>query len=174
MVTGDLDFKHFFIVRDGELIYDNKEMLSFFVKRLEGKRGYLIVREYEEEVTPNQWAFYFGGIIRSECMNSDCFIGLTDKQIHQVLFSELRSKEIIITLPDGSTRQKTITDDFKAYGKRKMARYMDDVIKHLQVDYNIHVKDPKMYAGYNKMLIRMKTLDNPKKENTNINLNEGW
>ena len=175
MVTGDLDFKHFFVVKDDNVIYQNEEMLSFFFKRLEGKRGYLLVREYEEEISPNQYAYYFGGIIRAECMNSDCFASLTDKQIHQVLFEELRSKQVIITKADGSSYFKTVTDDFKAYGQRKMALYITNVIAHLQVDYNIHPKDPKMYAGYNKMIIRMKELGNVQpKADLSQQSTEGW
>lgn len=176
MVTGDLDFKHFFVVRDNEVIYDNKEMLSFFLKRLEGKRGYFIVREYEEEVSPNQYAYYFGGIIRAECMNSNCFAGLSDKQIHQVLLEEVRGKQITIGMPDGTKRFKTVTDDFRAYGQRKMALYVQDVIQHLQVEYNIHPKDPKMYAGYNKMVLRMKEMGklDPKADITHPKTNDGW
>jgi len=176
MVTGDLDFKHFFVVKDGQILYDNKEMLSFFLQRLEGKRGYFLVREYEEEVSPNQYAYYFGGIIRSECMNSNCFAGLTDKEIHQVLLEEIRGKEITVTRPDGTSYQKTVTDDFRAYGMRKMALYVNDVITHLQVNYNIHPKDPKMYAGYNKMVLRMKEMGKvePNADITKPKHQEGW
>ena len=109
-------------------------------------------------------------------MNSNCFAGLTDKQIHQVLLDETRSKQIIITMPDGSTRFKTVTDDFRAYGMRKMALYVQDVIVHLQTDYNITVKDPSMYAGYNKMVLRMKEIGKiePNADITRPKPNDGW
>ncbi len=159
MVTGDLDYKHFFVVNNEEISYDNKEMLSFFIKRLEGKRGYMLIREYEEEKTPNQLAFYFAGIIKAECMNSECFAGLSSKEIHQVLFEELRSKQIIIEMPDGSSRIKTVSEDFGGYGIKKMKLYIDELIIHLLVNYKIQVKDPKMYKGYNKMVLRQKTVN---------------
>lgn len=161
MVDSGLDYKHFFVVKDGETIYENKEMLSYFMKRLNGKRGYMLIREHEEEISPNQYAFYFGGIIRIECMASNCFAGLTDKQIHQVLLEEVRGQEIVVTRPDGSSYYKTVTDDFGAFGKKKMSQYIDEVIAHLLITYHIQVKDPKQYSGYNKMVIKQKTLERP-------------
>lgn len=122
---------------------------------LEGKRGYAIIEEVQESVTVNQYAFYFGGIINGECMNSNCFVGLKDYEIHQILFREITSYTRTVEDDKGNSRIEVVTDDFHSYGRRKMAQYIDKLIPHLLDEYGIVVKDPEQYK-LNKFIIRNK------------------
>jgi hypothetical protein len=146
-------FKHYFNIRNGKFIWEAKDMFEYKRKALEGKRGYAIIEEEVDKVTPNQYAYYFGGIIRMECMNSEAFQGLTDKQIHSVLFAELRSSTKGILLPNGTTKLVQVTEDFSDYKKDDMRKYIEELIPYLNVEYQIypkpseHYKDNKFYIN---------------------------
>jgi len=122
---------------------------------LEGKKGYAIIEEVRENISINQYAFYFGGIINGECMNSNCFAGLKDYEIHQILFREITSYTRTVEDDRGYSRIEVVTDDFHSYGRRKMSQYIDKLIPHLLSEYGIEVKDPKEYE-LNKFIIRNK------------------
>jgi hypothetical protein len=132
-------------------------MLEYKKRNLEGKRGYAIIDEEEKNVSPNQYAYYFGGIIRRECMASDVFKGYTEKQIHSLLFNELRSTVKGILKPDGTTKLVTMSEDFNSYKKEDMRLYMEELIPHLQTEYNIYVK-PSSHYKYNKFYIDPKLM----------------
>lgn len=153
----ELLYKHTGVFLNGKPVWDDPQMYQFKKMQLEGSRFYAILEILEEDVSPNQWAYYFGGIIRRECMASDCFAGMTDKEIHQCLFSELRSKTKGIKMPDGTVRLKEVTDDFSAYKRPDMTKYIEEVIPHLAVNYNIHVK-PASHYKYNKFFMNPKTV----------------
>lgn len=153
----DPKYKHYFIIRDGKFIWEEPDMLEFKRKSLEGVRSYAILEEVEGDITPNQYAYYFGGIIRKECMVSEAFQGLSDKQIHQVLFTELRSTQKGIKNKDGTTRLVTVTDDFGSYKKPDMIKYIEEVIAHLQLEYDIHPKPAEHYK-YNRFYLNPKTM----------------
>lgn len=153
----ELKFQHRFSVINGKFIWDDKEMLEYKRKTLEGKRGYAIIEELEEEISSNQWGYYFGGIIRRECMASDVFAGWTDKEIHNHLFAELRSQQKGIQMPDGTVRLVTVTEDFSSYKKNDMAKYIDELIPHLNVEYQIYPKPSSHYKD-NKFFMNPKIL----------------
>ena len=145
----DVKYKHGFIVRDGNIIWDDETMFSLKKQMLEGKRGYAILEEEPEPITPDQYAYYFGVLIRKYCMSSNAFFGLTDWEIHNILLQELRSDTITYAAKDGKRKMSQITEDFKKFGKKRMRLYVEEVIAHLQVEYDIHplpsehFKDPK-------------------------------
>jgi hypothetical protein len=150
-------YKHYFSIKDGKFIFEEKDMLQYKRLLLEGKRGYAIIEEEEEDITSNQYAYYFGGIIRKECMSSNTFSGLSDKEVHQVLFNDLRSTTKGILMPNGTTRLLTITDDFTSYRKKEMTKYIEELIPWLAMEYNIHVKPASHYA-YNRFYFNPKIL----------------
>jgi hypothetical protein len=153
---AELKFKHFFTVKNGAFIFDDQEMLEYKRKNLEGKRGYALLEEELESNTPDQYGYYFGGIIRKECMNSNDFAGLTEKEIHMALLSTLRSKQISYINKKGERIFKTIEEDFRSFGKKKMTLYIEEVIAYLQTDHNIYVKPAEHYK-YNKFYDDTKT-----------------
>lgn len=152
-----LEYKHFFIVKNGILIYEDADMLKYKMLNLEGKRGFATIQEVIPGPTTNQFAYYFGGIIRNECLSSNTFAGFTEHEVHEILFSELRSHTKVVEMADGRTIVKTVTDDFSKYDKDDMTLYIQELIPHLLNDYGIVVK-PSEYYKYNKYRIDPKLL----------------
>jgi len=150
-------YKHYFTVREGKFVWEEKDMFEYKRKALEGRKGYAIIEEEAIKVTPNQYAYYFGGIIRRECMKSNVFHGLSEQQIHQVLFSELRSSVKGIHLKDGTTRLVTVVEDFGKYNKEDMRKYIEELIPYLQTEYDIHPK-PASHYKYNKFYLNEKLI----------------
>jgi hypothetical protein len=144
-----LAYKHYFNVVDGKYVWENLDMFNLIKRTLEGKRGYAIIEEETESVSSNQLAFYFGGIIRQECMNSNCFAGLSEKEIHNYLLIELRGTMRTIRRPAGGTSIAEMPGDFDDImrSKKKMAGYLEDVIAHLQLEFDIYVKPSEHYKA---------------------------
>lgn len=138
-------YKHFFKVVNGKFVWEEKDMLDYKRKALEGKRSYAIIEEQQDKISTNQYAYYFGGIIRRECMTSNTFHGLSDKEIHQILFSELRSTMKGILLLDGTTRLVQVSEDFSSYGKKAMSKYIEELISYLNTEYEIYPKPAEHY-----------------------------
>ena len=147
------EYKHFFIVKNGKFIWEEADMFRYKKLSLEGSRGYAIIEEITGEITPNQYAYYFGGIIRKECMVSEVFRSFSEQQVHQVLFAELRSSTKGIKRPDGTTQLVTVTEDFSAYKKDDMRKYIEELIPHLHEEYRIYPKPAENYK-YNKFHIK--------------------
>lgn len=153
----DPQYKHYFTVTNGKFVFEQKDMFEYKKRLLEGKRGYAIIEGVEDKITPNQYAYYFGGIIRIECMNSNVFTGLTESEIHQIIFKELRSYNKSVEQPDGKTEIVTFTDDFSAYNKEDMRKYVEEVIPWLGETFKIYAKPPEHYK-YNKYYMKTKVI----------------
>ena len=151
-----LEYKHFFEIKNGVFIWEDPDMLEYKRKNLEGKRGFATIQEVIPGPSPNQYAYYFGGIIRSECLSSNTFAGWTEYEVHEVLLAELRSHTKVVEMADGKTIVKTVTDDFSKYDKEDMRLYIEELIPHLLNNYGIVVK-PSEYYKYNKYRIDPKT-----------------
>lgn len=148
----ELRFKHYFRVFDGKIIFEDKGMLDLIKSKLEGKRAYMIIDQDKDKVSSNQYAFYFAGIIRKECMNSNVFKGLSEWEIHKILFSELRSYTASYAKADGTAMHKSITDNFEKYTISDMAEYLEELIAYLATEYGIYVKSKEQYSDTNKYI----------------------
>jgi hypothetical protein len=155
--TKVLEYKHWFVIDGDNIYWEKPDLLRAKISMLNNKRGYAIITVAEEKPTVNQYAFYFGGIIRGECMNSNCFAGLNEKEIHQILFKELktykRGRTIITKQGDDIEILEDFIEDFDSYGKKQMTKYIEEVIPHLLNNYNIRVKDSKEYSLKNSHII---------------------
>lgn len=158
----ELDFKHRFKVVNGEFVWEDKDVFDYVKKELEGKNGYAIIKEEEKDITPNQFAYYFGGIIRKECMNSNAFLGWTEMEIHDYLLREVEGNVKVAKTPHGNVAFIS-TPDFKLFRKNKMAEYITKVIALLQTEFDIHPKPPEHYR-YNKFYIPTKVYKNENME----------
>lgn len=147
-----LKYKHFFTVRNGKYIWDDPDMFRAVRMQMEGRRGYAIIEEEKGQKTLNQLGYYFGGIIRHECMSSDVFAGYTDRQIHSILFGLLRSETKGVKLPDGSVKLVNVSEDFSKYKIDDMTAYLEELIPFLQTEFDIHPKPPSHYKE-NRFLI---------------------
>lgn len=139
-------YKHFFTVKDGQFVFEDKEMLAYIKRQFDGKRGYAIIEEVKDPNTVDQYAYYFGGIIRRECMPSNCFGGQTEYQIHCALMMETgHSHTITFAHPKDGRIVYDVPEDIKKFGKRKMSQYIEEVIALLTTEYNIHPKPSEHY-----------------------------
>lgn len=158
--SSDIAFRHFFTPVNGRILWENEEVLNYILYNGNGKRHYAVIYEWQEDITPDMYSFYFGGIIRGECMNSNCFASLTHSEIHQILFSELRSHLVSYVKPNGTRETKSVIDDFSQYKKKDMIAYIEELIPHLQNEYNIHIKSKDKYHGTEKYVIEPKIMKN--------------
>jgi hypothetical protein len=143
----DLAYKHFFTIKYGRFAWDDPQMFEYKKRQLEGKRGYAIIEEEVDKASRNELAYYFGGIIRRECMRSNIFGGLKEKEIHNILLFETRGTVRNIAMPDGTTKVMECIPDFEEItrDKAEMAKYISEVIAKLQVDFDIHPKPASHY-----------------------------
>lgn len=158
MGKNNIEYRHFFTVDDkGSFVWEEPDMLNFKREMLKGKRGYAIIEEVEENWTQPQLAYYFGGMIHGECMNSNCFVGLNDKQIHDILWAEYSEHIVVYHDKSGKPHQRVSVKDFHSIGKKQMSQYIEWLIPHLLEEYGIEVKPSENYK-LNKYYIK------PKKE----------
>lgn len=153
-----LPYKHYFVVQNDKYVWEDPQMFELKRKMLEGKRGFAIIEEETEKTTGKQLAYYFGGIIRQECMKSNCFAGWAEKEIHNQLLIEVRGSMRMIHLPDGSTSLREMPGDFEKImsDKAEMAKYIEEVIAKLETEYEIYPKPSEHYKSTNKFVIKTK------------------
>jgi len=153
-----LPYKHYFTVKSGRYVWEDTQMFDLTKKMLEGKRGYAIIEEETERVSSNQLAYYFGGIIRQECMRSNCFGGWKEGEIHSYLLTEVSGNIRQVHRPDGSVSIMEMPADFDKImnNKKDMSEYIQKVIAHLNTELEIYPKPAEHYK-YNKFRIEPKT-----------------
>ena len=144
---NELRFKHFFVVRNGEFIWDDIEMFNYKKRNLEGCRGYALIEEEPVECSPKQLGYYFGGIIRKECMKSECFAGWKEKEIHNHLLKAVRGTTREIHLPSGNSKLEEVAPDFEKIRRNKddFGRYIEEVIAYLNTELNIYPRPSSHY-----------------------------
>jgi hypothetical protein len=149
----EIEFKHHFRVESDKFIWEDSEMFEYYKRKFEGRRGYAVFFETIDDPTPNQYAYYFGGIIRKECMQSETFAGWTEKEIHMFLLKEILGTLRQVKFRHGPVKTISVAPDFNQIGKRGMADYISKLIPYLQVEFDIHPKPAEHYK-YNKFYIK--------------------
>lgn len=152
-----LPYKHFFTVQNGKFVWEEPQMFKAKKLLLEGKRGYAVIEEISENASSNQLAYYFGGIIRQECMNSEAFAGLSEREIHNYLLTEVAGSMRQIHRPDGSVSLIEMPGDFDSIkdNKKKMSEYLQKVIALLNTEWEIFPKSAENYKT-NQFLMKKK------------------
>jgi len=139
---------HHGIVRNNELIHDRPEMWKQQLHSLEGHRIEQTIEKENESVTISQRGYYFGGIIRTACMNTNKFAGWLESEIHQFFLQTLRSysKTIVDKITDGLEKETTyhIIEDFSSYSRSEMKGYIEDVLNWLALE-EIFPEPPENY-----------------------------
>lgn len=149
----ELEFKHHFRVESGQFFWENPEMFEYYKRKFEGRRGYAVIFETKDDPTPNQYAYYFAGIIRKECMQSDMFGGWTEKEIHNFLLKEVMGTLKQVKFKHGPVRTISVAPDFNSIGKKGMVEYISRLIPYLQTEFDIHPKPAEHYK-YNKFYLK--------------------
>ena len=140
----DPQYRHWFNCSNRKFHFDRPEMFDKQKTAMNGKRGYAIFVEEDGDVTSSQRGYLYGGIIRAECMNSNVFAGMNEKEIYQYFIKKLRSYTKTIKTGEVETIE-VFAEDVSSYGKRKMTRFIDEVIALLNTEFNIFPKDPTEY-----------------------------
>jgi len=131
------EYKHYFDFDSSNNIkFEDPIMFGLDCNRHRGKRKYILIRSEGKTVEHKVFKFYFGVVIKKYCLESNIFSGYTKDAIHQVLFAELRGKPIMVK----QQRYTFFEKPFHTYEEDDMRRYLDELIPHLAVNYNIHVK----------------------------------
>jgi hypothetical protein len=153
-----LPYKHFFTISEGKFVWEDPQIFEVKRKILEGKHGYAIIEEEPENGSSNQLAYYFGGIIRQECMHSNCFAGLSEKDIHNYLLMSVRGSMRQIHRPDGSVSLMEMPGDFERImeSKKEMSKYIEEVIAFLNTEHQIWPKPSEHYKKTNRFRIQEK------------------
>ena len=138
-------YKHKAKVVNGKLRFRHHDL---FVKNLSGLEGKIIevtITEYNEKMTNSQRGYYFGGIIRSECLNSNCFSGWTESEIHQYLLESITSYTKTIIDKNGVEKMINCVDEFRDYNTKEMSEYTEKIRIFLLTEHGIDTKDPEDY-----------------------------
>lgn len=155
---------------DGVIILDHPSMYASKLHLLRGKRFSMVLEEEKEKPNQSQFAYYFAGIIRAECMSSESFAGWTENEIHIHLLKTITSYNKTLIYPSGQevvVECHDTREDFKSYSKEEMSRYISLVISYLNTELSIFPKDPEQYKfeKYQRIL-KMEAITNANKGTT--------
>jgi len=142
-------YKHFFTIKNGKFVWDSEEMLNVIRIQYEGKRGYATFEEVNNGPSLDQYGYYFHGIIRMECMNSEAFGGMNEKEVHYALIMQIDPQTITFHHPEKGRVIYHYPPDIKKWSVKKMAQYIEKVIALLNVEYHIYPKPSTHFKGNN-------------------------
>lgn len=118
---------------------------------LEGKEFEEIICQRFEQVTIDQHGYYRSGIIRHACMESETFGGWSESDLDQ------HFKELFLTFAKSKTinyngKEETIelkiTESTANIGKKRMTKFIEDVLNYLASEHDIHpLSVSEYYAG---------------------------
>jgi hypothetical protein len=133
------------------LKYDNQELFSSVLQKFNNKDVVVTIELTHTPIDKDLYAFYFGIIIRKECMSSEQFQGsFNEMDIHEMLQKEFRNYvRVAETIRDDGTIDREAVycvDNTLLYDKSNFMAYLNDVILYLGSEFNIHVKDYDQYV----------------------------
>ena len=124
----------------------DKDALFRVCKAYNGKAVTVSIDDFPMPVHPDLYAFYFGIIIRKECMNSEAFkTYYSEKEIHNMLATKLRT---FIRARKGVTFRveiEEVVEDVLSYDYDNFVEYVQDVVTYLESEFGIIVKDYETY-----------------------------
>lgn len=133
-------------VRNGSIIYKNETIFSSQIRKFEGKNVVITIENDSPPISEDLYAFYFGIIIRKECLGSDSFMGnfYSEKELHEIFQYKLRRWVKTNTI-NGKTEVTEKVDDVLQYSQEDFAKYINDLKIYLEAEFGIVIKDYKEY-----------------------------
>ena len=120
-----------------------------------GKTITVTIDDSPQPVESDLFAFYFGIIIRKECMNSEAFSTYYDeKELHNIFQRKLRTG---IRAKKGNhfrVEYQEFTDDVLQYDKKNFLQYLNDLKLYLESEFGIIIKNYEQYHMDKKRLTR--------------------
>lgn len=85
-MSNDLKYKHWFVCRNGKLIFDNRSAYRTNLVSLENRRGFLVLYDEleSEPITKEDRAYYFKVLI-GELYRHQAFYSMSQLEIHHCL-----------------------------------------------------------------------------------------
>lgn len=127
---SDVKLKHRFVIKHGGRYYLQPMKLHQRLMELEGKSGYDIIEEDFDPTTKDQFAYYYGGIIKAVCMQTEMFAGNEETEIDDHFRDLFLTYRKMISI-NGKHREVVKQDHLSSLGKKKMAEYITKVIAWL-------------------------------------------
>lgn len=131
------------IVKNGRRIYNKPELLQRVLNDLDGRDFEEYITERPEGKTPSQRAYYFGGIIKKTCMESEPFRGWSFDEIDHFFRQKFISYKTTKSI-EGIEITFNVVDDISSLSKKKMSEFIDRVIQFLD-EHEIKVLSPGEY-----------------------------
>ena len=135
--------KHIGIAKNGKFSPYKPLLMEKNLHKLDGKIIYITIQEQHPDKTLDQLGFYFGGIIRATCMETELFQGWLEKEIdsffQSTFLSRITYKEI-----NGVLVEFPVIDRISSLSKKRLSEYIESVIQWL-AGRDIYVLDPQEY-----------------------------
>lgn len=142
-----IDSKHKLRAKIGNtsLEFLDKDALFHVCHILNGKVVTITIDDNPKPISPDLYAFYFGIIIRKECMSSEAFRTYYDEmELHNMFASKLRSY-IRMVVKNGKSDTERKVDDVLSYDDDTFKLYIEDLKWYLEQEFNIIIKDYETY-----------------------------
>lgn len=128
----------------GEKYYFNERLAKLQYQKLEGKEFEEILRPKREGISTDQYAYYFGGIIKGTCMEAEVFAGWTRDEIDKYLCTELLSITKVRII-GGKPKEIINVQQKSDLSMAEFAQFVDNVINLLAMEHQINVLPPEDY-----------------------------
>lgn len=149
-------------VVNGKRTYFRPQLHQKALEKLEGKQFEEVIKQRFEDESPNQHAYYRGGIIKATCMETELFGGWSEVDIHDYFakkfLTNIRPK--VLKFPDGTetTIEVAHTESTGDLGKKRMSEFIDRVLIDL-AENNIFPLTPEdyYYGKYSEQVKQQKS-----------------
>lgn len=125
----------------GNIIYKDNALYYLSTSKFDGENVIVTIEKNNLPISKDLYAFYFGIIIRKECMSSNAFKTYYDEQeIHKMFQSKLRSYIRCVQTPKGTITER-IVEDVLQYDTPAFVEYLEDLKWYLESTFGIIIKD---------------------------------
>ena len=134
-------------VKNGVREYLRPLLHQEMLKKLEGKQFEEVIQQRFEDESPNQHAYYRGGIIKATCMEAEAFAGLSERDIHDIfanMFLTYVRPVVVRFNGEERTFEVSHTDSTGDLGKKRMSEFIDKVLNFL-AEQSIFPLTPEEY-----------------------------
>lgn len=134
--------KHYGIVKNYKLQFYNPQRYYANLRELNGREFENIIQEKKEDITLDQYGYYFGGILPT-ALQSNIFGGWTKDELDAYLSKKYLSK-IVIKKIWNEIIEFRVTPSKTKISKKIFSEFIEKVLIHMEIE-GIHVLSPQEY-----------------------------